>query len=795
MPALPKINAKVMDNAGHVDLDSAVFLGGAGPSGPQVGQQDEAAFPLGQCTQVVPLFELPNFETPDGRSPIIHIQALREAMQEQWSSFRRRWDEAAAEQFAGQEALFIKCLEDVSGCRWPEVQQEQILKQESRAEKGAASVTVGTNIPAPDMGDMIQKLQSVVNSIEQRTNGPSYTSCGSDDEPFSPVPKSSRRGARRPSTRSIDSEVSGGTLSRQVSKGINLEELQMMQMMPQASMTPRTSPPASAIHSAESTPQKAYVESKASLKRMMSKASLESDMTGDSGSSPRHGHSPLKSSYKDIAKNSRAMSMQQSGFLKRNMYLRFSGCMDWWEDLQEPERTSRLALFVNGKPFEMICAMVIIFNAALSCSAINREVELLDPQPSAFMAVMENLFVIFYTTELILKLCVHRCFYFCNQDMRWNIFDAVLVAFSLFDIMITHIVLAAESDGGGGNFTFMRTLRILKMARVLRGLRVMRFFLELRLMLNSLVGSLSSLFWSIAMLGLIFYIFGLVFVQGVSNYLMFDEGADPNNLEKYALIMKYFGRVERACLSLYQACTGGDDWYIFFEAISVMDTMYQLLFIFFIAFSQIALLNILTAIFVQRAMKLAEPDQETKAMEVRGTEVEQYEEIRKIVWAADEESGDGSGKLGMLEFCKQIKKGKLGAHLSVLGLDIRDPPRFFRLVKARLQNSGPEIAIDAFIEECMRMRGNASSIDMLTLAHDVKTIQNQCAAMQLDTMLYLQAIAKHLEEQEIAVDVPDMQAWPPPTAPEEIDYSFASEGDNPRPLQLPLGLQDKTAAT
>ena len=35
-------------------------------------------------------------------------------------------------------------------------------------------------------------------------------------------------------------------------------------------------------------------------------------------------------------------------YIARNMYLRFSGCMDWWEDLLEPERTSRLALFVNG---------------------------------------------------------------------------------------------------------------------------------------------------------------------------------------------------------------------------------------------------------------------------------------------------------------------------------------------------------------------------------------------------------------------------------------------------------------
>lgn len=755
MPALPKTSAKAIAGVGHVDLDSDVLPETA-------SEQDEGAFPLGQCSQVLPNFDLPNFETPDGRSPTLHIQALRESVQEQWSAFRRRLDDVAAEHFAGQEALFIKCLEDVSGCRWTDVQQEQILKDKTAAEKGAASVTVATNIPAPDMGDMIQKLQNIVRTIEQKTGAWSFA-CGSDDEPLTPnsIVRVTRRRSRKPSESSKANGDTGGPVVH-LTSGLSLEDLQMKQVTPQISM----SLPGSGRPSPESTPQKSHIPA---LKRKLSSASLQSDWTGDSDSPPRHHHSPLKSSYKDIAKMSKQMSMQQSGFLKRNLYSRFSGCMDWWEELEEPERTGHFAAFVNGKPFELVCAAVIILNAALSCSAINREVELLDPEPSAFMSVMEYAFVVFYTLELVLKIGVHRGYYFCNKDMRWNIFDAVLVAFSLFDIAISAIITASD---GGGNFTFMRTLRILKMARVLRGLRVMRFFLELRLMLNSLIGSLSSLFWSIAMLGLIFYIFGLVFVQGVSNYLMFDEGADPNDLDKYKVLMRYFGRVERAVLSLYQACTGGDDWYNFFDALAPMATMYKWLFIFFIAFSQIALLNILTAIFVQRAMKLAEPDRETKAMEVRGTEVEQYEEIRKIVWAADEE-GDGSGKLSMTEFCKQIKRGKLGAHLSVLGLDIRDPPRFFKLVKARLQVTGPEISIDAFIEECMRMRGHASSIDMLTLAQDVRTIQNQCAAMQLDTMLYLQAITKHLEEQDIIVEVPDIRAWPPPVAPDDIDYSVA----------------------
>merc|ERR550532_1210724 len=78
------------------------------------------------------------------------------------------------------------------------------------------------------------------------------------------------------------------------------------------------------------------------------------------------------------------------------------------------------------------------------------------------------------------------------------------------------------------NVSFLRAMRLLKMARIIRMFRVFRFFGVLRLMLNSLVGSLLSLFWSMVMMGLFYHIAALIFVQGVVAYLQ-DAPADDEN--------------------------------------------------------------------------------------------------------------------------------------------------------------------------------------------------------------------------------------------------------------------------
>merc|ERR1712045_126720 len=172
------------------------------------------------------------------------------------------------------------------------------------------------------------------------------------------------------------------------------------------------------------------------------------------------------------------------------------------------------------------------------------------------------------------------------------------------------LLLSGENDLG-----FMRVLRVLKIAKILRVVRVLRLFSELRLMLNSIIGSFMNLFWSVAMLFFIFFIFSLVIVQGMANFLA-AHGETLEADERSRLIL-LFGRVEVAMMNLFKSTTGGTDWEVFYDNVISRSAMSAVLYIFFIGFMQVALMNILTGIFVEKAMKLAAPDRDMLALEKR----------------------------------------------------------------------------------------------------------------------------------------------------------------------------------
>merc|ERR1719235_1962810 len=86
------------------------------------------------------------------------------------------------------------------------------------------------------------------------------------------------------------------------------------------------------------------------------------------------------------------------------------------------------------------------------------------------------------------------------------------------------MTLCLEQEGA--NLVYMRLLRLFKTVRIFRILRVVQFFKELRIIVFSILASVRSLFWALFMLGLIEYIFALIFMSGVVSYLD-RPGADP----------------------------------------------------------------------------------------------------------------------------------------------------------------------------------------------------------------------------------------------------------------------------
>ena len=147
--------------------------------------------------------------------------------------------------------------------------------------------------------------------------------------------------------------------------------------------------------------------------------------------------------------------------------------------------------------------------------------------------------------------------------------------------------------------------------KVMRIFRVMRFFTELNVLLRVIVSTMPPLFWCVFMLAVFYYIFAVVFTFGAAAYLAMDDVATA----KKAWMVEHYGSVLKAMVSLYKATTGGIDWGEMAEPMWEAGYFYYFLFLFFIAFAILALLNILTGLFVDRAMRGVAEDKDGMVLE------------------------------------------------------------------------------------------------------------------------------------------------------------------------------------
>jgi len=206
------------------------------------------------------------------------------------------------------------------------------------------------------------------------------------------------------------------------------------------------------------------------------------------------------------------------------------------------------------------------------------------------------------------------------------------------------------------------------------------------------------------MLAFVYYVFALALVQNLASHMSL--AADELDEELVKSILRSYGSVQAGMLSLFKSTTGGEDWevsYFIFE-----ETGFHNIFIFiiFLLFFQICLVNILTAVFIERALKLARPDTAARAQERRKVEAELASELQHICVAMDE---DGSGKISKDEFKQVMASHQMRSCLAVLGLDVRNAEQFFEMLLP--DDSSEEVDVASFVQACMRMRGDSSTID------------------------------------------------------------------------------------
>jgi len=374
--------------------------------------------------------------------------------------------------------------------------------------------------------------------------------------------------------------------------------------------------------------------------------------------------------------------------------------LDFVEGLQEPEREGCLANFIQSRCFEICYSTVIVGNAAYMAYSAD--------QISA--VEWEFAFVIAYTVEIILKLMVHKLYFFVNSNWRWNIFDFFLVVVGLIDMASAFLL---QFELLAGDAIVLRCLRVLKLVRILRVLRILKVFNDLRLMLTSAMGSCISLAWSFVLLFFVCYLFALIFRRTLNTFVQGTE-LDPDTEDE---INEHFGSVRKTVLSLYKAISGGADWGDYYAIIAQAGATAAILFLFFTGFIQISILNILTSVFVERAMRLAQPDTMEQAREQRLKERADADELHRMCLLMDR---DHSGTVSVEEFRDHLMEDKMRCCFSVLGLDIGNAQEFFEMLASMSERN--VVDVDTFVEGCMNMRGAGKGITQQKLIMDTRRV-------------------------------------------------------------------------
>jgi len=363
----------------------------------------------------------------------------------------------------------------------------------------------------------------------------------------------------------------------------------------------------------------------------------------------------------------------------------------------EPERTGCLHKIVSSKGFESIMLMVILMNAISTFRQTNMQMS--DPHmlPDATLRDAEVVFTTLYVVELILKFSVHRIYLFFNEDRWWNIFDVIIVG-----VGIVEIALGGTSDTGV-NPQFVRIMRIFRMVKILRIVRAVQFVKELRVILNCIFGSFHSLMWSIILLGGISMLFAVFLVQLLTSALA-DGQLAATQIEG---IHEQFSTVQQASLTLFKSISGGEDWGPIFDLISSCGVIPSVCFLVYMAFIWLSVTNIITAVFVDKALQNAKPDAEDALLSQHKVDLERMSELQMLFRSMDT---DNSGTLTLGELKNSCKDDRIMSFFEMMNLDIKSVEAFFKLLT---QVSHSDVVdMESFVTGCLKMRGYATNADV-----------------------------------------------------------------------------------
>lgn len=289
-------------------------------------------------------------------------------------------------------------------------------------------------------------------------------------------------------------------------------------------------------------------------------------------------------------------------------------------------------------------------------------------------------FCIVAFVEILFRLAAFGTAFFVGEGARWNMFDFVVVMMQILDAAAATWMNPDIAHQGKLN-----GIRILKMVRFLRVARFAIVFPELNVLISSVVDSLYSLLWTLILIVTFLYAIAIWITQLVNEHKIEVGLEDMENHQEE--VLEFYGSLDQTMISLYMIISEGMHWYELMEPLKKnISPWMQLVFVIFVGFMIFAMMNVITACFVDNAMKIA-----AKA---------EKEDALNAIW--EKLTAEcGAGELITRDaFVQHFEHPAMWPFLELTGAEGEDPGEVFALID---ENGDGALTADEFISTCAKL--------------------------------------------------------------------------------------------
>eukprot|EP00811_Abedinium_folium_P019523 NODE_2846_length_2132_cov_10.574065.p1 GENE.NODE_2846_length_2132_cov_10.574065~~NODE_2846_length_2132_cov_10.574065.p1 ORF type:complete len:630 (-),score=134.15 NODE_2846_length_2132_cov_10.574065:241-1920(-) len=305
-------------------------------------------------------------------------------------------------------------------------------------------------------------------------------------------------------------------------------------------------------------------------------------------------------------------------------------------------------------------------------------------------------FTAFFVVELLLRTMAERRNFLCGEDVSWNVFDTILIASSLFEVVADKTGLKI-----GFNLSVFRIFRIFRLFRLMKILRSAPFLSSLNVMVGGIVNSFPPLLWACFLLLVIMYGFAVFFMSAAVSFLVSkDPGEEASQVEA---LEANFGTIYRTIAVLFEGVTGGRDWGELSLPMKFIHEAYYIVFAVYIVFITLGVLNIVTGFFVDGTIQ-SKSDARDEFIGAAAKRKSMATDLLHDIFTVMD--SDQSGTLSYLELETHLHSTEVQRVFAALDFELTDAAELFE----HLDYLGTgEVSIDDFTRSLLRISGTMNT--------------------------------------------------------------------------------------